>query len=101
VEDDKLMPEYLLVSGGECCSMEAVQAVQKHLEQLVAATRALARRHWQQALRIREKLRFSEEAFHLLLAARWGSSAASSTWSSIIASIGRRNFFSTARGTSR
>jgi CIC family chloride channel protein len=26
------------------------------------------RRHWQRALRIREKLRFSEEAFHLLLA---------------------------------
>jgi H+/Cl- antiporter ClcA len=26
------------------------------------------RRHWQRALRIREKLRFSEEAFHLILA---------------------------------
>lgn len=26
------------------------------------------RRHWQRALRIREKIRFSEEAFHLLLA---------------------------------
>ena len=26
------------------------------------------RRHWQRALRVRERLRFSEEAFHLLLA---------------------------------
>jgi hypothetical protein len=25
-------------------------------------------RHWQRALRIRERIRFSEEAFHLLLA---------------------------------
>ena len=31
-------------------------------------TQALARRHWQRALRICEKLRFSEEAFHLVLA---------------------------------
>src|SRR5580765_569036 len=30
--------------------------------------RQYLRRHWQRALRIREKLRFSEEAFHLLLA---------------------------------
>jgi CIC family chloride channel protein len=30
--------------------------------------RQYIRRHWQRALRIREKLRFSEEAFHLLLA---------------------------------
>ncbi len=30
------------------------------------------RRHWQRALRIREKLRFSEEAFHLVLAAGVG-----------------------------
>jgi chloride channel protein, CIC family len=29
---------------------------------------ALLRRHWQRALQIREKLRFSEEAFHLVLA---------------------------------
>ncbi len=28
----------------------------------------LLRRHWQRALRIREKIRFSEEAFHLVLA---------------------------------
>ena len=30
--------------------------------------RQYIRRHWQRALRIRQKLRFSEEAFHLLLA---------------------------------
>src|SRR5258705_7819229 len=29
---------------------------------------AFFRRHWQRALRIREKFRFSEEAFHLVLA---------------------------------
>ncbi|MDB6022214.1 MAG: Chloride channel core [Pedosphaera sp.] len=34
----------------------------------MAAARALARRHWQRALQIREKLWFSEEAFHLVLA---------------------------------
>ncbi len=34
----------------------------------MTSTQALARRHWQRALRIREKLRFSEEAFHLVLA---------------------------------
>ncbi len=30
--------------------------------------RGIFRRHWQQLLRIREKIRFSEEAFHLVLA---------------------------------
>ena len=39
-------------------------SIKKVLEQL----RQLFRRHWQRALRVREKLRFSEEAFHLLLA---------------------------------
>ncbi len=34
----------------------------------MTSTQAFARRHWQRALRIREKLQFSEEAFHLLLA---------------------------------
>lgn len=33
---------------------------------------AFFRRHWQRLLRIREKLRFSEEAFHLILAAGVG-----------------------------
>jgi CIC family chloride channel protein len=45
-----------------------VQARLKKLEQLVAAARALGGRHWRRALRIRERLRFSEEAFHLVLA---------------------------------
>jgi CIC family chloride channel protein len=35
---------------------------------LVGDVRQYFRRHWQRALRIREKLRFSEEAFHLVLA---------------------------------
>jgi chloride channel protein, CIC family len=34
----------------------------------VGELRQFFRRHWQKALRIREKLRFSEEAFHLILA---------------------------------
>src|SRR5207253_3121634 len=33
-----------------------------------ASTHAYVRQHWQRALRIREKFRFSEEAFHLVLA---------------------------------
>ena len=45
-----------------------MQADLTKLEQLVATTRAFIRRHWQGALRIREHLRFSEEAFHLVLA---------------------------------
>ncbi|MDB6019294.1 MAG: hypothetical protein JWR19_3783 [Pedosphaera sp.] len=38
------------------------------LELLLAGWHAFARRHWQRALRIREKIWFSEEAFHLVLA---------------------------------
>ncbi|HZL42929.1 MAG TPA: chloride channel protein, partial [Verrucomicrobiae bacterium] len=34
----------------------------------VAAIHVFLRRHWQKLLRIREKIRFSEEAFHLMLA---------------------------------
>ncbi len=34
----------------------------------VDAVHAFLRRHWQRLLRIREKVRFSEEAFHLVLA---------------------------------
>ena len=40
----------------------------KKLEQLAVTTHAFARRHWRKALQIREKLQFSEETFHLLLA---------------------------------
>jgi len=45
-----------------------VQSGLKKLEQLAAAAHAFAQKHWQRALRIREKIRFSEEAFHLVLA---------------------------------
>jgi len=45
-----------------------VQAVVKKLEQVFIRARAFVRRHWQRALEIREKIRFSEEAFHLVLA---------------------------------
>src|SRR3954454_1945942 len=38
------------------------------MEQVATATHAFLRKHWQRALRIREKIRFSEEAFHLVLA---------------------------------
>ena len=48
--------------------MIRVQPGVTRLEQLLAKINALARRHWQRALRIREKVRFSEEGFHLVLA---------------------------------
>jgi CIC family chloride channel protein len=35
---------------------------------LIEGLQKFFRRHWQRALRVREKLRFSEEAFHLVLA---------------------------------
>jgi CIC family chloride channel protein len=35
---------------------------------VIARLHAFFRRHWQQALQIRERIRFSEEAFHLVLA---------------------------------
>ena len=40
----------------------------KTLESLVGGARGYLRRHWQQALQVRQKLVLSEEAFHLLLA---------------------------------
>src|SRR5882724_13675502 len=45
-----------------------VQSILKKAESIAAATHDFARKHWQRALRIREKFRFSEEAFHLVLA---------------------------------
>jgi CIC family chloride channel protein len=45
-----------------------VQSALKQLERLIERAREWARQHWQRALRIREKIRFSEEAFHLVLA---------------------------------
>src|SRR5712672_3331540 len=38
------------------------------LEQYFSGTHRFLQKHWRRALRIREKIRFSEEAFHLLLA---------------------------------
>jgi CIC family chloride channel protein len=40
----------------------------KALQRVVAAAGAFLRQHWQRLLRIRERLRFSEETFHLILA---------------------------------
>ena len=40
----------------------------KKIESAVVSTNAFVRRYWKRALRIREKLRFNEEAFHLVLA---------------------------------
>lgn len=45
-----------------------MQSVRIKLGQLVAGTRAWSRQHWQRALRIREKVRISEETIHLVLA---------------------------------
>lgn len=42
------------------------------LEKAAISARALFQRHWQRALRVRERLRFSEEALHLLLAGAVG-----------------------------
>src|SRR4051812_15823885 len=38
------------------------------IERLANTTHQYIRKHWQKALKIREKIRFSEEAFHLVLA---------------------------------
>src|SRR3954465_6344840 len=40
----------------------------KNLELLLTRAQAYIRKHWQRALRLRQKLRFNEEAFHLVLA---------------------------------
>jgi H+/Cl- antiporter ClcA/predicted transcriptional regulator len=45
-----------------------VRARLKKLEQLALRTHQFVQKHWRRALRIREKIRFSEEAFHLVLA---------------------------------
>src|SRR6478609_5576415 len=50
------------------CTLASVQSVVSRLERFASGTHAYMRRHWQRALRVREKLRFSEEAFHLVLA---------------------------------
>ncbi|MDB6065776.1 MAG: Chloride channel protein [Pedosphaera sp.] len=45
-----------------------MQSALNNFQQLVATARAFIRKHWQRALRIREKVWISEEAFHLVLA---------------------------------
>jgi H+/Cl- antiporter ClcA/CBS domain-containing protein len=45
-----------------------VETVLRKFEELAGATHEFLRKHWLRALRIREKIRFSEEAFHLVLA---------------------------------
>jgi H+/Cl- antiporter ClcA len=45
-----------------------VQSVLIKLQGLATATHAFLHKHWQRALKVREKIRFSEEAFHLILA---------------------------------
>src|SRR5712675_198150 len=47
---------------------------------IVSTTQNCFRRHWQRALLIRERLRFSEEAFHLLLAAGVGVLGGLTNW---------------------
>ena len=48
--------------------MAPVQSGFKKLDQIITRVRDFARRDWRRALRIREKLWFSEEALHLVLA---------------------------------
>ncbi|MBU6401916.1 MAG: chloride channel protein, partial [Verrucomicrobia bacterium] len=45
-----------------------MMSLPKTVERLTATAREFFQRHWQEALRIRERLRLSEEAVHLLLA---------------------------------
>jgi CIC family chloride channel protein len=59
----------LLVNPCGFCEVKRVQTGLKKLEQFLTGIRAFLHRHWLKALRIREKLRFSEETFHLVLAA--------------------------------
>src|ERR1700752_70064 len=59
---------YFLVNSAYSLDHKRVHSVLKNLEQVLATTQAFVRRHWQRALRIREKIWVSEEAFHLLLA---------------------------------
>jgi CIC family chloride channel protein len=57
-----------LVKIGKDADIGVVQSALKQLERLMGKTREWTRQHWQRALRIREKIRVSEEAFHLMLA---------------------------------
>ena len=46
----------------------AVESVLGKFEHLAEKAQAFARKHWQRALRIRGRIPFSEETFHLVLA---------------------------------
>jgi len=49
-----------------------MSGVNKTWERFAGAARRFVRRHWQTALSLRERLRLSEEAFHLIIAAGTG-----------------------------
>src|SRR5438105_3396900 len=54
--------------GPICVAYARVQSLLIKVQGLATASHAFLREHWRRALRIREKIRFSEEAFHLILA---------------------------------
>src|SRR5256885_6112078 len=62
------MPERRLVRPPENSQNHRVRTWPKSWHQIVTTARDFFRRHWQELLRIREKLRLSEETVHLLLA---------------------------------
>src|SRR5438477_5661726 len=66
------MPQTRLVRRSGNSQNHPVRTWPKSLQQVVATARDFFRRHWQELLRIREKLRLSEETVHLLLAAGVG-----------------------------
>src|SRR5436309_7895710 len=63
------MPERRLVTRSKNSQNHRVRSWPKSLHQIVTTARDFFRRqHWRELLRIREKLRLSEETLHLLLA---------------------------------
>jgi len=62
------VPERRLVSGLINSQNHHVPTWPKSFHQIVATAREFFQRHWRDLLRIREKLRLSEETVHLLLA---------------------------------
>jgi len=66
------MPERRLVSRWKNSQNHRVPTWPKSLHHIVATARDFFQRHWRELLRIREKLRLSEETLHLLLAAGVG-----------------------------
>src|SRR2546427_2678564 len=62
------MPERRLVNRWKNSQNHRVPTWPKSWHQIVATARDFFQRHWRELLRIREKLRLSEETLHLLLA---------------------------------